>query len=58
VSLVRRSKKKMTYHGRSGYPMIHKTEKNKKYIMVRKHNGGVKRLYLDRRGNVPRRFRK
>ena len=40
-----RTKKKITYHGRSGYPSIHKTKTGKKYIMVRKKGGGVKRLY-------------
>ena len=40
-----RTKKKITYHGRSGYPTIHKTKTGKKYIMVRKKGGGVKRLY-------------
>ena len=40
-----RTKKKITYHGRTGYPIIHKTKKGRKYIMVRKKGGGVKRLY-------------
>ena len=39
-----RSKKKITYHGRSGYPVIHKTEHGRKYMMVR-DSDGVKRLY-------------
>jgi hypothetical protein len=41
-----RSKEKLTYHGRSGYPVIHETTKGKRFIMVRKRGGGVKRLYL------------
>lgn len=57
MKLLRRSKKKLTYHGRSGYPMIHETENGKKFIMVRKRDGGLKRLYLDSRGNVPKRHR-
>ena len=40
-----RSKKKITHHKRAGYPHIHKTEKGKKYIMIRAKGGGVKRLY-------------
>jgi hypothetical protein len=43
---VHRSRKKLTYHGRSGYPIIHYTEKGRRYIMVRKSGGGMKRLYL------------
>lgn len=54
-----RSRKKMTYHGRTGYPMIHITRTSgRKYIMVRKKGGGTKRLYLDKHGNVPERHRK
>lgn len=53
-----RSKRVLTYHGRSGKPMIHTCEKGKKYIMVRKKGGGAKRLFLDRNGNVPRSMRK
>ena len=40
-----RSKKKITYHGRTGKPKIHKSKKGRKYIMVRKKGGGRKRLY-------------
>ena len=39
-----RSRRKINYHGRTGYPVIHKTEKGKKYMMVRSNNG-TKRLY-------------
>lgn len=49
----RRSKRKLTYHGRSGHPVIHETKKGKDYIMVRKRGGGTKRLYL-RHGQVPK----
>ena len=56
------SKKKLTYHGRSGYPILHKTKtSNKTYIMVRVREvegGGTKRLYLDKSGNVPKKHRK
>jgi hypothetical protein len=51
-----RSKKKMSYHGREGYPIIHKTEAGKQYIMVRRRGGGTKRLYLVK-GNVPKHLR-
>ena len=37
--------KTITYHGRKGKPVIHTNEKGRKYIMVRKTGGGVKRLY-------------
>ena len=40
-----KAKKKITYHGRSGKPEVHKTKKGKKYIMVRAKGGGTKRLY-------------
>jgi len=42
---MRKSTKRITYHGRSGHPLIHKTEYGQRYIMVRKKGGGVKRLY-------------
>ena len=40
-----RTKTQIKYHGRKGYPVIHKSTTNKKYIMVRATGGGVKRLY-------------
>lgn len=40
-----RTKKKITYHGRSGYPEIHTSASGKRYIVVRAKGGGVKRLY-------------
>jgi len=44
---MQRSKRKMTYHGRIGHPLIHKTNDGKKqFIMVRAKGGGTKRLYL------------
>ena len=46
VAVSIRSKKKIKYHGREGHPIIHKTEKGRKYHMVRKKGGGVKRKYL------------
>ena len=39
-----RTRRKINYHGRSRHPVIHKTEKGKKYMMVRSNNG-TKRLY-------------
>ena len=52
-----RSKKQMTYHGRTGKPIIHYTEEEKKYIMVGATGGGTKRLYL-KDGNIPKKQRK
>jgi hypothetical protein len=52
-----RSKKTLTYHGRSGHPLIHTCIKGKKYIMVRKKGGGTKRVFLDKNGNVPKKLR-
>jgi len=43
--MARRSRKKITYHGRSGYPVIHQSPSGRKYIMVRAKGGGTKRLY-------------
>ena len=58
----KKSKKKMTYHGRPGYPILHKTKtSNRIYIMVRARDvegGGTKRLYLDINGNVPKKHQK
>lgn len=53
---VRRSKIKMVYHGRSGYPLIHETLKGRKYIMVRVRGGGTKRLYLVK-GQIPKKYK-
>ena len=33
------------YHSRSGKPKIHANQAGKRFIMVRKVGGGVKRLY-------------
>lgn len=52
-----RSKRKMTYHGRSGYPKIHKSKSGKEYIMTRKKGGGTKRLHLEK-GRIPKRHRR
>ena len=41
----RRSKKNITYHGRTERPVIHADEVGHLYIMVRKRGGGTKRLY-------------
>ncbi len=40
-----RSKKKITYHGRSGRPVVHTTQSGRKFIMVRAEGGGTRRLY-------------
>lgn len=40
-----KSKRKITYHGRSGYPTIHRAKTGRTYIMVRAKGGGRKRLY-------------
>jgi len=40
-----RSRKSITYHGRTGHPVVHTADNGKKYIMVRKKGGGTKRLY-------------
>jgi len=41
-----RTKHTITYHGRSGHPLIHAAKSGKRYIMVRDPSGlGVKRLY-------------
>jgi len=55
---VVRSKTRMMYHSRSGYPKIHHSKTGKKYIMTRKRGGGgTKRLYL-KHGRVPAKYRK
>ncbi len=45
MSYPRRSRKRVTYHGRSGFPVLHITKGGRLYIMVRKRGGGVRRLY-------------
>lgn len=41
-----RTRRIITYHGRSGRPHIHTAKNGRKYIMVRAPEGkGVKRLY-------------
>jgi len=48
----------MNYHGRIGNPILHETDDGRLYIMVRPPSGrGVKRLYLDKSGNVPKKYR-
>lgn len=42
---MKRSKRTIDYHGRKGKPVIHTAKEGRKYIMVRKKGGGVKRLY-------------
>lgn len=39
------TRKPITYHGRTGFPMVHEAESGRQYIMVRKKGGGTKRLY-------------
>jgi len=40
-----RSKNLIIFHKRRGHPIIHENKRGKRYIMVRKKGGGVKRLY-------------
>lgn len=57
VKYPHKSKRMLTYHGRSGYPLIHKdTKSGRTYIMVRARGGGTKRIYLEN-GWVPKRYR-
>jgi len=42
---VGKTKNLIVYHGRAGYPIVHKTKTGRKYIMVRKPGGGTRRLY-------------
>jgi hypothetical protein len=42
---MRRFRRKILYHGRKGYPVLHETRSGRKFIMVRAKGGGVKRLY-------------
>lgn len=46
VDPIHRTKETYTYHGRTGHPVVHQSEKGKEYIMVRAEGGGDKRLYL------------
>lgn len=43
----------LCYHSRCGHPVLHENEKGKLFIMGRKKGGGVKRVYLNKKGNVP-----
>jgi len=47
----RKSKKNITYHGRSGRPIIHQAKSGRLYIMVRAKGGGTKRLYCGSKYN-------
>ena len=40
-----RTKHSITYHGRIGRPVVHTAKSGKRYIMVRRSEGGTKRLY-------------
>lgn len=42
---MRRAKNKITYHGRTGRPMVHRTRTGREFMMVRANGGGTKRLY-------------
>jgi hypothetical protein len=44
---MKRSKKSIDYHGRKGKPVVHASKDGRKFIMVRKKGGGVKRLYQE-----------
>lgn len=61
---MKRSRKTVKYHGRSGKPLIHLAKTvGKRYIMVRAVGGGVKRLYegskyaVDAAGKIKRRLK-
>lgn len=43
--IMKRTKRTITYHNRSGHPLVHRTASGRKYIMVRKSGGGTRRLY-------------
>jgi len=45
MTTLGRSKQVITYHGRSGRPVVHEDKSGRKFIMVRAKSGGVKRLY-------------
>ena len=45
MAILGRSKKKITYHGRSGFPIVLISDSGRKYITVRAKGGGIKRLY-------------
>jgi len=52
-----RSKQKMTYHNRTGCPVLHTTEAGRQFIMVRAPCGrGTKRLYL-KHGKIPVKYK-
>lgn len=67
-TLTHRSKKVLTYHGRSGHPVVHQHISKSRsgdtrtfgnpFIMVRAVGGGTKRLYLTKSGDVPKHLRK
>ena len=42
---MKRTRRSITYHGRTGHPLIHVATSGIQFIMVRKKGGGVKRLY-------------
>lgn len=54
---VYRSSTPETYHGRTGYPLIHIDGSGKKYTMVRSKGGGTKRLYL-KDDHIPKKYSK
>lgn len=61
--MPKRTKKRMCYKSpasgrtRCGYPVIHISKTDRKYIMVRAKGGGTKRLYLNKQGNIPKKYR-
>jgi hypothetical protein len=58
-----RSRKRMCYKSPTsgrvacGYPVIHVSKTGRKYMMVRKKGGGTRRLYLNKQGNIPKKYR-
>ena len=45
MAIIGRAKKSKMYHGRVGRLVIHITKSGRKFVMVRKPGGGVRRLY-------------
>jgi len=48
-----RSIKVLCYHSRCGHPILHEDVKGI-YFMARKPSGGTKRVYLNKKGDVPK----
>ncbi|GAF79172.1 unnamed protein product, partial [marine sediment metagenome] len=63
IGVPYKSKRRICYKSptsgrvRCGRPSIHASKTGRKYIMVRKVGGGTKRLYLNKQGNIPKKYR-